>query len=94
MFIKIGVKKIVRGAQPSYKPLRGGLGFPRPPPGLPPSGPCRFWIKSPKPSDYRVSLVSVSESGSQKSLEPHFPKNFEYKINYLSKNKNRKIVFS
>ena len=37
----------------------------------------------------RVSLVSVSESGSQKSQTPdQYAANVEYKIDYISKTKN------
>ena len=34
------------------------------------SDPGCFWIEYPYPTGYRVSLVSVSESGSQNSLKP------------------------
>ena len=34
------------------------------------SGPGCFWIESPYPTGYRVSLVRISESGSEKSLCP------------------------
>ena len=36
------------------------------------------------------SLVSVSESASQKSVSSQFPKNIEYKINHISETENRK----
>ena len=37
-------------------------------PPVPTPGPRRFWIESPYLSGFRVTLVSVSESGSQKSV--------------------------
>ena len=53
----------------------------------------RVKIESPKPTGYRVSLDSVSDLRSKMSRESQFFKNFEYKIDQFSKNKNRKIVF-
>ena len=62
--------------------------------GLRPQG-C-FLIESPQTAGYRVSLVSVSESGSQtvgdSRLMPQFTRNFDYKIDHIYKNhKNLKI---
>ena len=50
------------GLHPLSSPVRGRLHPPHPP------GPGNFWIESHQPTDYRVPLVSASESGSQKSL--------------------------
>ena len=35
-----------------------------------PPGPGYFWIEFPKPTGYHVSVITVSESGSQKSQVP------------------------
>ena len=63
-------------------------------PLTPPPGPGCFWIESPQPTSYRISLVSVSESGYQtvedSCLSLHFTRNFEYKIDHISKTKNQK----
>ena len=74
------------------------LGWLRPPKPLAcvKGGSGCFWIESPKSTGYRVSLLSVSESGSQSRrhsrLSPQFTRNFEYKINHISKTKNHKTI--
>ena len=63
-------------------------------PLIPPvCGGRRFWIESPLPTGYWVSLVGVFESGSQKSLMSQFSTHFEYKIDDISKSKNQRIDF-
>ena len=66
------------------------------PPGqASPPGPECLWIEFPKPIGYRISLVSVSGSGSQiveahSRLSLQFNRNYEYKIEHISNTKNRK----
>ena len=62
------IKKI--GKKSSNIFLRQEALIPTPPPGAPP--PNAFGLNPLQPTDYRVSLVSVSESGSQKSLSTNF----------------------
>ena len=61
--------------------------IPTAPPGVLPPGPGYFWIEFPKPTGYRVLLVSVSESGSQNSVSLQFTTNAVYKIYHNSKAK-------
>ena len=56
-------------------------GAPKPPLG-------HFWIDYPKPTGYRVSLVSVSESGSQKSLMSQKLENIF--LNFIARKKEKK----
>ena len=62
--------------------------------GAPPPGSLPFWLESPYPTGYRVSLVSVSESNSQKSVSPNFPRILSTESAISQQNKNSKIVFS
>ena len=48
----------------------------QPQPEASPPDPRHFWIESPEPNGYRVSLVGVSESSSQTVEVP--TKNFEF----------------
>ena len=52
-------------------------------------GPGCFWIESSQPTGYRESLVSVSESGSEKSPSRQFITKVKYKIDHNSKTKYR-----
>ena len=107
-FINIGAKKKLftfwlrnilcsRGSAPLSPRFAGGFVNPYSPPGAPCQGLGSFWIESPKPTGYRVSLVSVSESGSQnfqilgknpkKFHTNRYTTNVEYKIDHISKTK-------
>ena len=52
---------------PPIPPFHWRAAPPHPPPGAQPPGPDCFWIESPSPTGNRISLISVSESGLQKS---------------------------
>ena len=67
------VKIMLEGLCPPI--VRGALCPPHPTPEVPPQGPALFWLQSLLPTGYRVSLVNVSESGSQKSASPQFTVN-------------------
>ena len=58
------------------------------PPGAPPSGPRRFWIESPQSTGFRITLINVSESGSQK-----FVQNLSTKSTISQKIKIGKLFF-
>ena len=79
--------------QPNYlenSPVRGSLG---PPLRTPLPGPGRFWIESPQPTGYRVPLVSVSESVSQKHLVPIFCELLIQNRPFLKKYKSQNNFF-
>ena len=57
----LGLWSIFEGASPLKFPAGGCT-----------AGPVCFWIKSPQRTGSRASLVSVSESGSQKYSSPQF----------------------
>ena len=76
----------MRRLRPLSPCFRGKLRAPRPPLGSPPPGPGCFWIESPEPTGSRVSMVRVSESGSQKLLSySSLLTTVEYKIEHISR---------
>ena len=81
---------------PPNPQIRMKLCPPHPAPDTPTPGTGRFWIEYPQSTGYWISLVSVSESGSQSRkhsrLNSHSTKNFEYKINHILKTKIRTTV--
>ena len=66
---------VLGGSAPLNLPVCGGYLPRHPPPGALPPGPKHFWIESSQPNGYQVSLVSISDSGSQKSRKSFGTKN-------------------
>ena len=75
---------MLRGSSPLDPPVRGGFRSPHPTLEAPHPGSGCFWMES---TGYRVSLVSIPESGTQKSPCPQFTKNVEYKVDRILKTK-------
>ena len=95
--IKIRANKISIGGLHLPKPpgLRGA-GLHSPTGALPPGSVC-FWIKSLWPTGHRVSLFSVSESGSetvgrQKKIVENFPEFQTLQMKSLLNKKNKNIL--